>query len=256
MPFTFSHPAIVLPLINKRFNLFSSTGLIVGSMIPDFESFIRLNEHKIYGHTWLGMFWFDLPLALVVAFIFHNVVRDPLIDNLPERLGNKFKAYVNFPWNTYFKKRFLVIILSALIGIALHLLWDAFTHLDLANPDSIDSEIYVGKIRLFKLLQYSNSLLGIIILIIYVLRLPATGKKVASTDEMIFNIVNIEPKSRKLQYWAVVVVTSLVTIFMATQLLAKQVTIVLFIDIVISGILLGFVAAGAVRMFQQRIEAA
>jgi len=36
MPFTFSHPAIVLPLTKARLKL-SATGLIVGSTIPDFE---------------------------------------------------------------------------------------------------------------------------------------------------------------------------------------------------------------------------
>ena len=75
MPFTFSHPAIVLPLLNRNKSriLFSSTGLVIGSIIPDFESFIRFDQHKQYSHTWLGIFWFDLPLAILFSFIFSSI---------------------------------------------------------------------------------------------------------------------------------------------------------------------------------------
>lgn len=37
MPFTFSHPAIILPLSYLPKKWFSLTGLIIGSLIPDFE---------------------------------------------------------------------------------------------------------------------------------------------------------------------------------------------------------------------------
>src|SRR3954469_13296912 len=102
MPFTFAHPAIVLPLINKNRKFFSATGLVIGSIIPDFEAFIRLNVNKPYSHTWLGMFWFDLPLGLIAAFVFHDLVRDPLIRNLPGFLGDKFARFIHFQWNRYF----------------------------------------------------------------------------------------------------------------------------------------------------------
>ncbi|WP_434297574.1 DUF4184 family protein [Clostridium sporogenes] len=42
MPFTFSHPAIVLHLEKKWNKYFSFTALILGSMSPDFEYFIYL----------------------------------------------------------------------------------------------------------------------------------------------------------------------------------------------------------------------
>ena len=42
MPFTFSHPAIVLPLVRKSGHWFSATGLIIGSLTPDFEYFMRM----------------------------------------------------------------------------------------------------------------------------------------------------------------------------------------------------------------------
>jgi hypothetical protein len=42
MPFTFAHPAIVLPLKHLPKRWYSLTGLIIGSMTPDFEYFIRM----------------------------------------------------------------------------------------------------------------------------------------------------------------------------------------------------------------------
>src|SRR5580765_7324040 len=103
MPFTFSHPALVLPLIKARLKL-SATGLIIGSMIPDFEYFIRMTDISKYSHTLTGIFWFDIPLALFVCFIYHLVVRNSLFDNLPSFLKERVSAYKGFDWSGYFQK--------------------------------------------------------------------------------------------------------------------------------------------------------
>jgi hypothetical protein len=84
MPFTFSHPAIILPFLKSRKkNLFSATGLIVGSIIPDFEYFLTLSVERRFGHTINGIFYFDLPCALFICFIFHGLIKKPLLNNLP-----------------------------------------------------------------------------------------------------------------------------------------------------------------------------
>jgi len=49
MPFTFSHPAIVLPLATLRRQWISATGLIIGSITPDFEYFIRMKNTESTG---------------------------------------------------------------------------------------------------------------------------------------------------------------------------------------------------------------
>ena len=53
MPFTFSHPAIVLPFSKKWFSL---TALVTGSIIPDFEYFFKMKGHSDYGHNWMVYF--------------------------------------------------------------------------------------------------------------------------------------------------------------------------------------------------------
>jgi hypothetical protein len=44
MPFTFAHTALIIPLcyIRRRYRWISATGLITGSVAPDFEKFFRL----------------------------------------------------------------------------------------------------------------------------------------------------------------------------------------------------------------------
>ena len=68
MPFTLAHPAIVLPLAAKKLRM-SATGLVIGSMVPDFEYFIRMRTESKYSHTLAGLFWFDLPLGLLLCFV-------------------------------------------------------------------------------------------------------------------------------------------------------------------------------------------
>jgi len=104
MPFTFSHPAIILPLTFLPRQWFSLTGLVIGSLAPDFEYFIRMRIQSDYSHTISGLFWFDLPLGIILAFIFHNIVRDSFFDNLPTILKSRLAKFKSFEWNEYFKK--------------------------------------------------------------------------------------------------------------------------------------------------------
>src|SRR3954466_10416451 len=105
MPFTFSHPAIVLPLLKKR-HLFSATALIIGSMTPDFESFILVTDIKIFSHYWIAVLLMDVPLGLALMFLFHGVIRDPLIANLPAPLEERFGKYMNFNWGAFFRRHY------------------------------------------------------------------------------------------------------------------------------------------------------
>lgn len=82
MPFTFCHPAIILPLTKISRNRLSATGLIIGSMSPDFEYFIKMRLESVHGHSFSGLFYFNLPLTLLLVFVFHLLVRDALILNL------------------------------------------------------------------------------------------------------------------------------------------------------------------------------
>ena len=174
MPFTFSHPALVIPFLRQHKRYLSATGLVIGSMAPDFESIISLNPHKVYGHTWLGIFWFDTPLALVLCVMFHLCVRAPLIKALPANFEEKFAGYATINWFKSFFRRLPILVGSIIIGATSHLLWDALTHLNLREPDSISSGVRFMGIRVYKILQYISSAIGLVLIYAEVQRLPST----------------------------------------------------------------------------------
>ena len=178
MPFTFAHPAIILPLKHIRISkYFSLTALIAGSLVPDFEYFIRMKMESRYSHTLLGVFYFDLPLGLVCCFLFHNIVRNDLFANLPRFLRTRLCAYTGFNWNIFFLKHPILIILSLLVGSLSHLLWDAFTHaygffvgiISVLNHAFVINGV---SIPVYKMLQHGSSLVGCSILFYVIMKLP------------------------------------------------------------------------------------
>jgi len=195
MPFTFSHPAIVLPLTFLPRQWFSLTGLVIGSLTPDFEYFLRMKIKSDYSHTIDGLFWFDLPLGLLLAFIFHNIVRDSLFDNLPKILKSRFSVFRQFYWNGHFKRNWFVVIISILIGAASHIFWDSFTHdhgyFVQTIPALQTSMDFLGRqIPVLKILQHSSTLIGGLVIAFAIHKLP-TNKT--------------EKENINLKYWTILV---------------------------------------------------
>ncbi|MFB3389089.1 DUF4184 family protein [Flavobacterium sp. LAR06] len=177
MPFTFSHPAIILPLKYFPRKWFSLTGLVIGSLTPDFEYFIRMKVQSTYSHTLDGIFWFDLPLGILLTFIFHNIVRNSLYLNLPSFFKSRLLLFTEFKWNTYFKENYTTVLVSLIIGITSHLFWDAFTHNHGYFVNKIPTltntaTILKNEIPLWKIAQHLSSLIGVFAIAIAVLRLP------------------------------------------------------------------------------------
>ncbi|MBS1633420.1 MAG: DUF4184 family protein [Bacteroidetes bacterium] len=179
MPFTFSHPGAVLPLNFLPKKYFSMTALVIGSMAPDFEYFFRMRAQSYYSHRWSGMFWFDLPLVIVLAFVFHGIVRNTLIDHLPGILARRFQIFKSFSWKQHFKKYYFVVIVSAVIGTSSHILWDAFAHergifeTDIGSLKEFYAISFRHRFATYNLLQLVSSVAGILIVLFAVFRLPA-----------------------------------------------------------------------------------
>lgn len=177
MPFTFSHPAIVLPVTCLPKKYYSLSGLIFGSMTPDFEYFIRMKDYSKYSHTWDGLFWFDVPLGLILIFIFHNVVRNILIGYLPFSLNIRFSSFAKFNWNKYFRHNIIVVLISLVVGIASHIFWDSFTHSTgyfFHNIPFLKERINILNHHVdgASVLQYVSSVIGGIVMLIVVFKLP------------------------------------------------------------------------------------
>jgi len=192
MPFTFSHPAIILPLRYLPKSWFSLTALIIGSLTPDFEYFIRMKVKSDYSHTLSGIFWFDLPLALLLTFIFHNIVRNHLFLNLPLLIKSRILIFTDFNWNIYFKNNWIIVLISLLIGIISHIFWDSFTHNHGYFVNQIDAfrntlSIFGTEIPIWKIAQHGSTFIGSIIILIFFLKLPQDFNYKISVEKLYWN---------------------------------------------------------------------
>jgi hypothetical protein len=150
-------------------------------MSPDFEYFLRLSSSSRYSHTWMGVLWFDLPLSVIIAFIFHLLVRNVLIDHLPRFLSNRLAIFKQFDWTEHFKKYFPVIIISIVAGTCTHLLWDGFTNKGgmFVKEIAVLDETFnlAGRtIKWYNVIKLFSNILGTVVVMYALLRLPVTNK--------------------------------------------------------------------------------
>ena len=177
MPFTFSHPAIVLPLCRLSPKWFSVTGLVAGSLTPDFEYFLRMRIHGEYAHTLPGIFVFCLPVGLILTFLFHNLVRNSLLVSLPAFLRSRMIDFTTFNWNHFFRKRWYVVVASIILSAASHIFWDGFTHADgyfvqVFPALAGNAHLFGLQVEVYRLLQHLSTLVGGIAILLVILSLP------------------------------------------------------------------------------------
>lgn len=181
MPFTLAHPAAILPFTKCKRH-FHLPAMILGSMAPDFEYFLRGRPSGIYGHTLWGMFLLDLPLVAVVYLIGKNVIWKSLAAYLPRFMQeiepHKFRGRIF---------SFLIFCYSALIGIFTHIAWDSFTHADGAMVKRIAVlknavHLFHFEIPVYKLLQHGSTLLGLTVIVCFFLRAYRHQEKTGSDE--------------------------------------------------------------------------
>lgn len=180
MPFTFSHAALILPVyhLNPRLSL---TGLMVGSLIPDIEYYIRFKKDlSQYGHNIGGVFWFDLPLAILLSFLFHKVVRNQIIHNSPDYIFRRFALCSNFSWTKYFRSHYMLVIFSILLGVFSHLLWDGALHYYFGESNEENVQFDFGNLDYetssYRLVHLINSVLGLVVLFLFVHKMPVISR--------------------------------------------------------------------------------
>jgi hypothetical protein len=171
VPFTVSHAAAALPFRHTRLIL---SALIIGCMAPDFEYFIPFEHHGTFGHDWLGVFALDLPLSLLVLWLFHRYAKEPFAACLPATARARIQLG---PRNlsVHSPARFGLIVLSILVGVATHILWDSFTHaghwIGTQFPvlnENVSLPVF-GPRPWFAILQYFSSAFGIVVLLLWAL---------------------------------------------------------------------------------------
>lgn len=180
MPFTLSHTAAILifkPLLKKK--KLSYTGLILGTMSPDFEYFLRMKMQGEIGHQLMGILLLNLPVSVMIALVFHLVIRDQLIEYSPKIIKKRFIVYQYQNWFIYFKQHFYIVMTSILLGIFTHILWDSFTHRTGFFVQSfaiLHQNINVSgySIHVYNILQHSSSALGLALILYFIYKMPTT----------------------------------------------------------------------------------
>jgi len=162
MPYTLCHPAAIIPFARQRLVL---SALVVGSLSPDFLYFINLDPDALFGHTIAGVFLLCLPLGMLVLWIFHALLKWPLLSLFPQALQERLiePARGFFFWPVI---RQLLIASSILIGAFTHIFWDGFTHEDGWAVSRLQFLSYpvidLGSqlIPVFMILQHSSTIIG------------------------------------------------------------------------------------------------
>ena len=82
MPFTPAHAAAAWPA-RKVLAQLPLSALIIGTLSPDFEYFLRLAPITRWAHTPAGVVFFCIPVSIVVWLVFRRLIRPALIDLIP-----------------------------------------------------------------------------------------------------------------------------------------------------------------------------
>ena len=165
MPLTFAHPAAVLPF-SRNSKYVNFLAMVLGSMAPDFEYFLRGMPSGATGHTLSGFITFNLPIVVIVYFIYQTCIHQTLFSHLPSMI----KVTNSQKTSSSSLLKVFVFLYSALIGMLTHVVWDSFTHLNgfmVKNLPVLTYTVHIFDINIpiFKLLQHGSTIVGITVII-------------------------------------------------------------------------------------------
>ena len=166
MPFTFSHPAAVLPIHSRLKNWIPLSALVIGSLVPDAAYYLPTPEHfRQNSHSLLGTFSSSLPVGILVWLIFYWLAA-PAVFLLPDphrqAMGSLPKPRL------VFLKQIMGAAFGVLIGAWSHVLWDSFTHEHgwIVEHSPLLQRPFLGTMMPgFKVLQYLSSIFGLSVLV-------------------------------------------------------------------------------------------
>ncbi|MER5862811.1 DUF4184 family protein [Kitasatospora sp. NPDC002040] len=153
MPFTLSHPAAVLPLLDgtRARGPLIAAGLVAGSMAPDAPFFADSLLRGCYGlgavtHRWWAVPTVDVLIAGGLTAWWYGLLRPSAPRPVERGQLGWFAA-------------------SAAIGAATHVCWDSFTHEGRAGVRLLPVlNTEVAGLPLYTVLQYGSSAVGLALL--------------------------------------------------------------------------------------------
>lgn len=154
------------------------SALVVGSMMPDFQYFLSMKLNGRFSHTLAGLFLFDLPVGILIWILFHRVVRQSLIDNVPGVISSRLQVLRSFDFRKYLQAHPVGLAGCILIGAASHILWDGFTHHDgmfvplIPQLNAPVGHAWFPDVPLFRYLQHASTVAGAFFIIYAFFQLP------------------------------------------------------------------------------------
>jgi membrane-bound metal-dependent hydrolase YbcI (DUF457 family) len=173
MPFTLAHPAAAVPLRRVLGRSAVLSALIIGSLTPDFAYFLPGNVDLMQArggtHSLPGLFWFCLPVGLLMFWVFHAVVKPGLLLLMPERIRARLVPIAN-GGSSLSRSSFWAVLLSLGVGALTHPVWDGFTHY--GGPamqlwpmlGTTVAHVFGQTVRVYNVLQHTSTLLGLSLL--------------------------------------------------------------------------------------------
>jgi hypothetical protein len=172
MPWTFAHPAAVLPL--RPLKRLSFGALVIGSIAPDIGYYVDWFDLAAAAHTLRGLVTICLPTGLVLLALVRALHR-PVANLLP---GPHRSALLSLPRMPRLTSPTMLwrVSLSVMIGAATHVVWDSFTHGTgylVTTLALLRVPVFVlgtRSVPLFDLLQHASTVLGVGVLVVAYLR--------------------------------------------------------------------------------------
>lgn len=189
MPFTPAHAVVALPFVRTRLPI---AAIAVGAMTPDVPLFFRVGIPYALTHEWIGVLIVDLPLALALLLVWRIILRPAtpqlvprwFADRCPPSWSDSASGWRE-TWGAHGEAARVrvgvigLLVLSLLIGISSHLIWDAFTHEGRWGSDVLP--VLTGEfagVPLVTWLQHVSSVVGLgaiaVALALVVRRTPPT----------------------------------------------------------------------------------
>ncbi|MBD3922140.1 DUF4184 family protein [Paenibacillus sp. PR3] len=238
-----------MTLVKPRY--WSISGLILGSMSPDFEYFLALEPRQTIGHTFKGLLVEAIPLSIIILVLVHLCIQS-FAAHLPSIAQLDWRAYKRIKLMDLRSYRsWIIFLLSVVVGFYSHLFVDAFTHESgyfVQRHQTLQNEYGVA-IPLYQLLQYLFSLFGM--MVEFVLLMWMLFKTPISTG-----VVNVKRTSwfAKIKYWSIVLIVAVGIVAAKLAMTTSTNTLGILVVAPISGVLAGIIVASLFGRGEMRIQ--
>ncbi|WP_159499489.1 DUF4184 family protein [Microbacterium sp. 18062] len=174
MPFTPSHAIVALPFLRTRL---VAAAIAVGAMTPDLPLFVRGTPLSYVGTHDLRWLPATIVLALGLLLVWRCVLRPAVRELSPRALAARLPVSWDARAAAGWRETLLggwrsaaLLVASLAIGVASHVLWDAFAHEGRLGTELVPLlDERWGPLVGYKWVQHGSSAIGLAVLAIWAL---------------------------------------------------------------------------------------